>query len=77
VNRTPLWLLVWFLFVFVLLDYALNPRYRVTILFIFLFIIELSSAATVIRFWGKVMPDAAWASIFWVLVFSLNMFSVR
>ncbi|KAI8877404.1 hypothetical protein K501DRAFT_230301 [Backusella circina FSU 941] len=40
-------------------------------------LIELSSAARIIRFWGTVMPDAAWASIFWVIVFSSNLFSVK
>ncbi|KAI8877399.1 hypothetical protein K501DRAFT_278494 [Backusella circina FSU 941] len=38
---------------------------------------ELTSAARTIRFWGTVMPDAAWASIFWVIVVTTNLFSVR
>jgi lysine-specific permease len=39
--------------------------------------IELTAAATIIRFWKPVMPDPAWAAIFWVVLVSLNLFSVR
>ncbi|GAB5586240.1 hypothetical protein Unana1_01140 [Umbelopsis nana] len=41
---------------------------------------ELSAAATIIDYWfqdNKVVPDAAWSSIFLVLVFGINTFGVR
>ncbi|KAI8887782.1 hypothetical protein K501DRAFT_174821 [Backusella circina FSU 941] len=39
--------------------------------------IELTSAASIIRFWKTVMPDPAWAAIFWIILVSMNFLSVR
>ncbi|KAI8338514.1 amino acid permease/ SLC12A domain-containing protein [Chlamydoabsidia padenii] len=38
---------------------------------------ELAAAATIIAWWRPVMPDAAWSTIFLVLIVALNMFSVK
>ncbi|OBZ90070.1 Lysine-specific permease [Choanephora cucurbitarum] len=38
---------------------------------------ELAAAATIIKYWGEVMPDAAWSTIFLVLIVLVNYLSVR
>jgi lysine-specific permease len=41
------------------------------------FAVELAASATIIGWWKPVMPDAAWSTIFLVLIIALNMFSVK
>ncbi|KAI8064475.1 amino acid permease/ SLC12A domain-containing protein [Gongronella butleri] len=38
---------------------------------------ELAAAATIIRWWAYVMPDAAWAAIFLVIIVAVNCVGVR
>lgn len=39
--------------------------------------VELAAAATIIRWWGPVMPDPAWSTIFMVLILAVNLVGVR
>ncbi|KAF7732589.1 hypothetical protein EC973_003336 [Apophysomyces ossiformis] len=38
---------------------------------------ELAAAATIIRFWKPIMPDAAWSTIFMLLILGINLVGVR
>ncbi|KAF1802848.1 amino acid permease/ SLC12A domain-containing protein [Mucor lusitanicus] len=38
---------------------------------------ELAAAATIIKFWKEVLPDAAWSTIFLVIIVAVNFLSVR
>ncbi|KAG0950086.1 hypothetical protein G6F57_004007 [Rhizopus arrhizus] len=38
---------------------------------------ELAAASTIIKYWGQVMPDAAWSTIFLVLIVAVNLVGVR
>ncbi|CEP15481.1 hypothetical protein [Parasitella parasitica] len=38
---------------------------------------ELAAAATIIKFWNEVLPDAAWSTIFLVVIVAVNFLSVR
>ncbi|ORE22328.1 hypothetical protein BCV71DRAFT_241131 [Rhizopus microsporus] len=38
---------------------------------------ELAAAATIIKFWGQIMPDPAWSTIFLVLIVAVNFMGVR
>ncbi|KAI8979292.1 amino acid permease/ SLC12A domain-containing protein [Mycotypha africana] len=38
---------------------------------------ELAAAATIIKYWKEVMPDAAWSIIFLVLMIAINFLGVR
>ncbi|KAG0936984.1 hypothetical protein G6F57_007685 [Rhizopus arrhizus] len=38
---------------------------------------ELSAAATIIKFWGHIMPDPAWSTIFLVVIVAINFLGVR
>ncbi|KAI7906616.1 amino acid permease/ SLC12A domain-containing protein [Cokeromyces recurvatus] len=38
---------------------------------------ELAAAATIIKFWKEVLPDAAWSTIFLVLTVAVNFLGVR
>ncbi|KAI8877554.1 hypothetical protein K501DRAFT_260167 [Backusella circina FSU 941] len=38
---------------------------------------ELAAAATIIKFWKEVMPDAAWSTIFLLIIIFVNLLSVR
>lgn len=39
--------------------------------------LELAAASTIIKYWGQVMPDAAWSTIFLVLIVAVNLVGVR
>lgn len=41
------------------------------------FLIELAAAATIIKYWKEVLPDAAWSTIFLVLIVAVNFLGVR
>ncbi|KAG0180471.1 hypothetical protein DFQ29_000616 [Apophysomyces sp. BC1021] len=38
---------------------------------------ELAAAATIIRWWKEVMPDAAWSTIFMLIILGINLVGVR
>ncbi|CAO3654459.1 unnamed protein product [Mucor hiemalis] len=38
---------------------------------------ELAAAATIIKYWKAVLPDAAWSTIFLVIIVGVNFLSVR
>ncbi|KAG2190216.1 hypothetical protein INT46_004202 [Mucor plumbeus] len=38
---------------------------------------ELAAAASIIKFWKEVLPDAAWSTIFLVIIVAVNFLSVR
>ncbi|ORZ17096.1 amino acid permease/ SLC12A domain-containing protein [Absidia repens] len=38
---------------------------------------ELAASATIIKWWSPVMPDAAWSTIFLVLIIALNLVNVK
>lgn len=38
---------------------------------------ELAAAATIIKFWNEVLPDAAWSTIFLVVIVAVNFLGVR
>ncbi|KAI8090561.1 amino acid permease-domain-containing protein [Thamnidium elegans] len=38
---------------------------------------ELAAAATIIKYWNEVLPDAAWSTIFLVLIVAINFLGVR
>ncbi|CDH51449.1 lysine-specific permease [Lichtheimia corymbifera JMRC:FSU:9682] len=38
---------------------------------------ELSAAATIINWWSPVMPDAAWCTIFLIILIAINLVGVR
>jgi lysine-specific permease len=42
-----------------------------------LILIELAAAATIIDYWNPVMPDAAWSTIFLLVIVSINFMGVR
>jgi amino acid permease len=37
----------------------------------------MAAAATIIKFWKQIMPDAAWATIFLIMIIIINLLSVR
>lgn len=39
--------------------------------------IELAAAATIIKYWKAVLPDAAWSTIFLVIIVGVNFLGVR
>lgn len=39
--------------------------------------IELAAAATIINYWNSVLPDAAWSTIFLVIIVGINFLGVR
>lgn len=39
--------------------------------------LELAAAATIIKFWGQVMPDPAWSTIFLVIIVCINFLGVK
>ncbi|KAI9273876.1 amino acid permease-domain-containing protein [Helicostylum pulchrum] len=41
------------------------------------FALELAAAATIIKYWKEVLPDAAWSTIFLVMIVAVNFLGVR
>ncbi|KAI8343090.1 amino acid permease/ SLC12A domain-containing protein [Chlamydoabsidia padenii] len=53
------------------LGFACGWNYCVTIA------TELSAAATIVDWWGPILPDAAWSAIFMVIIIIVNLLSVK